>query len=182
MAQDKNGREGNSGLPVPSDAHLVKRLDQIEENLNKLVTYEIHERAMVNDELVGRIVRLEATLDNERRVNRALLAVIIVVVVLVQGVAGLLISSQFALMQGKLDMQRQQLSDIFSKLGSLNLLGGAGNADTMKWINDVANKFVNSPNNGIMQESKIINELLDELEGKKKSAVAATAPERPAQK
>jgi len=181
MSEEPGRFENAENLPVPSEEKFDSRLARIEENLEKLVAYEVRSLALVNDELVGRIKKLEGNLESSRRTGRAM-AVIFAVLLIGFGVgAGLYMHQQFQLlhrsylthfmeMQKMLLAQSREFSDIYKQLAALNALGvrpGSTQAD-LKGMADLVQKVLSSENNGFLMNLRMQNELLDELAGKKK--------------
>jgi len=178
---DEKTYSAGENLPVPLEEKFEARLARIEENLGKLVEYEVRSRALVSDEMIGRLTLLEKSLENSRRTSRHMLAAFIVVVLVVGSLGGLYMHNQFQLlrnnymmhfmeMQKLLIAQSGKFAEIYRQLGALSALGSGGgsNPAAIKGMSALVDKILGSENNGFMMNLRIQNELLDELEGKKK--------------
>ena len=181
MSEESVHFEEGGNLPVPSEDGSETRLTRIEQNLDKLVAYEAHSRALVNNELVGRLKKLEDDLATSRRVNRAMAVLFVVLLIAFAAGAGVYMHNQFQLLHTSylthfVEMQRMLLaqsakySDISKQLAVLNAMGfRAGSTQTdIKGLTDLVNKVLSSENNGFLMNLRVQNELLDELAGKKK--------------
>ena len=172
---------GPEQLPVRGGEETAARLARIEENLDKLVTYEVHSRAMLNDELLARVIKLEGALDGAKRVNRTMLLVFLVVFVVVQVAGGLFLIREFAQLGEKMSSQSGHLDDIYQKLGMLSAMGMRGGASTgdVKAMSNLVNQILGAENNGFLKNLQVQQELLDELAGKKKDRGGSPSPTRP---
>jgi len=180
MTEDKE----DPRLPARSPAaeELRSRVARIEGNLQKLVQHEVHSRALLHDELLDRVVKLEVVMADNARTSKLMLAVILVITILVGGAVLLFLGYQSLQFNNTLLAQTRSLSDLKAAIELLKarpLLvgpGGAGlDSTNIKGLSDLVNQILGSENNGLLLNYKVQQELLDELSGKKKRR-AGSAP------